>query len=637
MEYYETIFKHSKFEIQQNSLRNLEEFAFSENYEKDDVSRIISDTLEKIKGMKDYSKLDVFHHLMGIDFGEIKTLEYDGKEGSKIKKYYSTEETDKVAARIKELLDEKKALLDPSVSNNKIQGNKLNILERQLRLEKDSLASFEDITRLYEQKGGETIKTKSGKDITVAEQLDKYFASMLRYHKNFGESGGGRIYFPQIDVEGTLESGGKSFKFNERIDFSRMMIGDFDADYYQVFHDTDAFNKNAADHFGLYKAGGEYLVHKQLLGEGMAQLGKRLGVGEISIGQSVLDEYQKEKVIKEVGGLDVQVKIGMLGAIRAAEENSLRTGGKEYMSESMRSVSSLVAVAQEVLAIKGKSLPTAANVAEAFTNSLKESYKTGKGDAIFNFFQENVFKGTLLETEGKIKFSNIDFLNLDESLETTQKLKKSLMDIEIDTSVFRRHLDELASNVKKYGLDALGSDTRTGSALMSGDIASIQLLNRLMSASAEGGLFDSSGNFDQSQLERISRDISGGSKQVFFKAAQRNFGGLIAGVLGGSYLLGATNNVSSLQLSEENFSDIRASQNIGNKHVSQMFANKDHNGSISSLNNSGYDSTFYQRPINQGETMVIKNNRTRFYGEAATQSEAMGSAHRFASAGGKAL
>jgi len=461
MEYYETIFKDSKFQIQQNSfLRNLEQFAFSENYEKDDVSKTISDTLEKIKGMKNYSKLDVFHHLMGMDFGEIKTLKYDGKEESKIKKYYSTEETDKVAAKIKKLLDEKKALLDPSVSNNKIQGNKLNILERQLELNKNSLTSFEDIARLYEQRSDEIIQTKSGKDITVGEQLDKYFASMLRHHQNFGEVGGGRIYFPQIDVEGTLESGGKSFKFSERIDFSRMMIGDFDADYYQVFHDTDAFNKNAADHFGLYKAGGEYLIHKQLLGEGMAQLGKRLGVGEISIGQSVLDEYQKEKVIKEVGGLDVQVKIGMLGAIRAAEENSLRTGGKEYMSESMRSVSSLVAVAQEVLAIKGKSLPTAANVAEAFTSSLKESYKTGKGDAIFNFFQENVFKGTLLEKEGKIKFSNIDFLNLDESLETTKQLKSFLMDIEIDTSVFRRHLDELASNVKKYGLDALGSDNQ---------------------------------------------------------------------------------------------------------------------------------------------------------------------------------
>lgn len=633
------------------------------------ISTAIMQMLNKNKGNK-VQNIDLFQSLIGDNYGRgFLDLEYERynpetKASSTVTKtFYNNPLTRKIKEKlarinkhlelpvdaegkliyppnspeIQALLDEKAALLDPNNLNNKIEGDRLNILERQLKLNKGSLTSFEDIAKLYEQKSSETIKSKSGKNITVGEQLDKYFASMLRHHQNFGEVGGGRIYFPQIDVEGTLKSGDKSFKFSERIDFSRMMIGDFDADYYQVFHDTNTFNKNAADHFGLYKAGGEYLIHKQLLGEGMAQLGKRLGIGEISIGQSVLDEYQKEKIIKEVGGLDVQVKIGMLGAIRAAEENSLRTGGKEYMSESMRSVSSLVAVAQEVLAIKGKSLPTAANVAEAFNTSLKESYKTGKGDAIFNFFQENVFKGTLLETKDKIKFSDIDFVNLDESLKTTKELRRSLMDIEIDTSTFKRHLDEMAFNVKKYGLGALGSDTRSGSALMSGDIASIQLMNRLLSASAEGGLFNSSGNFDQNQLERISRDVSGGFNQIFTKTAPRNFAGLIAGVLGGSYLLGATSNVSSLQLSEENFSDIRASQNIGNKHVSQMFVNRDHNGSISSLSNSGYDSTFYQRPINQGETMVIKNNRTRFYGEAATQSEAMGSAHRFASAGGKAF
>ena len=507
-----------------------------------------------------------------------------------------------------------------------------------------SINSFEDVHKVLQSHGSTSVtyRTAEGdKTGTVSEVIDKMFMRMAARHKTSGEQGGGKLFFPQLDVKGTLTAGGKDFAFSERIDFSRIMVGDFDADYYQVFHSTarnansGKFMSNAAQHFGLYNSGAEYIFSKQLLGEGMKKLGERLGVSNMGLGETVIDEFTKEQIIKDVGGLDVQVKIGMLGMIKSMEESVAEGNTKQHASR-MRSSASLVAMAQEVLAIKGKSLPTAAGVADQFAESLKKSYSTGNADYLFDFFQQHIFKDTILESGEDIIVKDMQIQNLNPGMETKNLLESELKTTRVSMSTFREDLQAMVSSVKKYGYQSLGSDARSGKAFMSGDVASLKLFGRMLNASAEGGMFNFDGSVqDMDRLEKISNATDQILNMDFLRTPRgKGIGGLAAGVLAGSYILGASAGISSLEPSSDKFSDMRSKESIGSGHLSSMFQNRDHMSSKAALSGMGMDS--YQRPINTGETSVHVAKSARMYGEAPTYSQAMGSAQRFVSAGGQA-
>lgn len=507
-----------------------------------------------------------------------------------------------------------------------------------------SINSFEDVHKVLQSHGSTSVtyRTAEGdKTGTVSEVIDKMFMRMAARHKTSGEQGGGKLFFPQLDVKGTLTAGGKDFAFSERIDFSRIMVGDFDADYYQVFHSTarnansGKFMSNAAQHFGLYNSGAEYIFSKQLLGEGMKKLGERLGVSNMGLGETVIDEFTKEQIIKDVGGLDVQVKIGMLGMIKSMEESVAEGNTKQHASR-MRSSASLVAMAQEVLAIKGKSLPTAAGVADQFAESLKKSYSTGNADYLFDFFQQHIFKDTILESGEDIIVKDMQIQNLNPGMETKNLLESELKTTRVSMSTFREDLQAMVSSVKKYGYQSLGSDARSGKAFMSGDVASLKLFGRMLNASAEGGMFNFDGSVqDMDRLEKISNATDQILNMDFLRTPRgKGIGGLAAGVLAGSYILGASAGISSLEPSSDKFSDMRSKESIGSGHLSSMFQNRDHMSSKAALSGMGMDS--YQRPINTGETSVHIAKSARMYGEAPTYSQAMGSAQRFVSAGGQA-
>ena len=513
------------------------------------------------------------------------------------------------------------------------------------------ITSLEQIKNLSETRGSENITYGIGtkeapaqRTETVSEAIDRLLLRGLSRHVSEGYVGGGIVYFPEIQIETYFEKNGKrildtaskEMKYSGRMDFSRFSIGDFDADIYQTYHDTtriltNRFAQNAESFHGLYSTGAEFLINMKELGRGMDEYGKRLGAGSLTRKQFQLDQYEKERILKSVGGLDVQIKVGMLGLAQA----SMEAEGDDAIREQFRRVragASLIAVAQESLVIKAKQLNIAADVGTEFLSAVKKSYSAGTGDAIYDFFDKNIFPGTIYQTEDDITLSDIRFLNIPEG-EASKSLETSLKSIRLNKKELKPVFDLMASTVKKFGYHNLGSDTRLYRALEGGDAFSFKQMLSLLNATMEGG-FTGEVNIDRvEEIMSAQRNIRETIGSNFSAAARKGGGYLAAAALGVGYIAGVKTSPEVLD-SANKFSDMRAKQSIGGRHLYNMTTREHGNVSPSRFQEP---LNMYDRPINMGETMVTKNSSMRMYGEAPTYSDAMMSARKVVGAGGNAF
>lgn len=482
---------------------------------------------------------------------------------------------------------------------------------------------------------------------TVNEAIDRLLLRGLSKHLSQGDVGGGIVYFPQIDVKADLlkegkkmyDAKGKLLQYESRMDFSRFSIGDFDADIYQIYHDTtnvmrERFKNNAESFHGLYRTGAEFLINMKELGRGMDVYGERMGASSLNIMDFRLDQYEKERILKSVGGLDVQIKVGMLGLAQAAVDEG-GAGGEDAMRtyfNRLRAGASLVAVAQESLIIKAKHLQVAADVGVEFLSALKTSYSSGSGEAIFNFFDQNILKGTAYETGGNVTLGNIEFLNIPEG-EASSSLRESLKNVQLNRDSLRETFDVMARTVKERGLHNLGSNSRLHKALEKGDAFSMRQVMSLLASSMEGGF---SGNIEIDRIEEImsaERNIRDKVAMNMEAMSKKGGGYLAAAAIGASYLAGVRMAPEALD-AESKFSDMKARESIGGRHLYNM--NHREHGNVAPSRFEEPMNT-YDRPINLGETMVTKNSSMRMYGEAPTYSDAMMSARKVVGAGGNAF
>jgi hypothetical protein len=488
------------------------------------------------------------------------------------------------------------------------------------------------------------MKESGGLTEDQSKAYNRIYKRMLEAHTQRGDFGGGMIRFPQIELSMKIKDTvtGKTTDYSGRMDFARFGIGDFDADPYQVFFDVDKTLRKKMQGQGIdakkmYTYGAEFLTNMSLLGEGIQQLGKRMGASEITVAQSIVDEYQKEQIVKGIGGLDVQVKAGMLGLAQAAADDA--SGDYAAQFRRIQSGAALISVAQEVLGIKGKKLPIAANISREYLGALKTSYETGSGDALKSFFKEKIFKGTILENaQGNLKIdtSSIEFHNLGEG-SATKRMREALGDVNLNVQEIFDSFDIMAKNVKKYGLNKFTSNASLGRMLEGSSRANAQQLFQLLSRgmSMEGGLITG----DMNEMGDIFGRIDA-AKQSLAQSVSRSkgFAGILAGSLLTSYAIGANTPVGSLEPGGK-FSDsaskeaMKAGQSLSNRALQQSF-NREH-GNVNPGRVNGLDN-FYERPINNGVSTVSLNRSIRMYGEAPSLSAAQTMGKHFISAGGQA-
>ena len=530
-------------------------------------------------------------------------------------------------ARQGELLKDKKAF-------SVLQNLEAHLGEGRIESFEELLESTKGrhLEELMVNRGGEDVKS------TVGDEIDRMFLGMLRQHSRYGEHGGGLVRFPEINIEATMSNAtGESLRYEGRMDMSRFMIGDFDADIYQIYHDTNRalgkrFQQKNASFHGFYQAGAEYLFNMKLLGEGMEKFGERLGVSGMTFSESLLDEYSKEKILKDVGGIDVQVKTGMLSIIQGAHEAAARGEDPADLYRRVRAGASLVAVAQEVLVIKAKKLDIAAGVADEFLHVMRNSFSSGSGEELFDFFQRNIFRDTIQESGKEISVSDIRFTDLPEGM-ATQEIRSALEQVKLGTGNLREVFNDMARIGKDLNVLALGSDKRLADVLHSSDVFTLRQFNQLLAVGLEGGFMGADGNWDADKIHSGLRNVEREVSNAFKMSAQgKGVGALALGAVAASYLIGAGSSVNTLS-PENKFSDMKSKSLERSAIQNNDHSNVNHQG----LSRMGDSSGFHMRPINIGNSYVTTSNAAKMYGEAPSYSSAMGAARNFTSVGGQAF
>ena len=147
----------------------------------------------------------------------------------------------------------------------------------------------------------------------------------------------------------------------------------------------------------------------------------------------------------------------------------------------------------------------------------------------------------------------------------------------------------------------------------------------------EGGVVGG-GSEAMSELERIMLNAESSIGKMKSSFAQRAGAMGIAGGLIASGAIGTM--MSPGELNPEGvFSDMRVRENMSMRNLQENMGRE--HGNVSPQRVGGPQDNFHERPILSGETSVISNTSTRFYGEAASMGAGVSMARQFASVGGQ--
>lgn len=452
--------------------------------------------------------------------------------------------------------------------------------------------------------------------------------------------GGGTVSFFDVKIKKAEligQDGSVVGSYSGRADINRAGIGDFDGDIYQIFFRTDeksVRNKRVGVEppKQMFNQSMSMGIMMDQLSAGMKNLGKRMGASDMDLIASQISEKEKERILKGVGGVDIEVKTLMMGMAQAASDS----GDKAEYFKSMKGGMALLASMQEILVIQAKKLPMASNVPEAFTAAMRSGFKTGSGEKLKKFLSENILSGTELMQHRKLKVGNIEFGNIDGNSTGGAKFKAGIGGTLLDIDEIFATIDRGFAAVKSYGLNKMPSTSRLSKELHSGRVADLRMLSNLLSSSMtmEGGVMGGA-NIDESmsEINRIMSGVELGAGEIRSTFAQK------AGALGVAAGLVASGAIGSMmsggEINPEGvFSDMRVRENMSMRSMQENMGRE--HGNVSPQSIGGPGDNFYERPILSGETSVISNVSTRFYGEAPSVSNGTSMARQFVSAGGQA-
>jgi hypothetical protein len=295
----------------------------------------------------------------------------------------------------------------------------------------------------------------------------------------------------------------------------------------------------------------------------------------------------------------------------------------------------LLASMQEQLVIQAKKLPIASNVPEELTKLIRRSHKTGSAKDLNAFLERTIFRGTELASEREIRLSNIQFANIDAATTGGKKISEEFKDVRINLDEIFQTIDQAARTVKDLGIDKMPSDSRLTKSLMSGRVADLKMLSNLLSAgmTMEGGFIGGNQEDAISEINRIMNNVESVTSKAGSSFAQRAGALGIAGGLIASGAIGSMMSTGEINPSG-NFSDMRVRENMSMRNLQQNMGRE--HGNVPPSTVGGPRDNFYERPINSGETSVVSNVSTRFYGEAGSMSSAVSMGRQFASVGGQA-
>ena len=468
-------------------------------------------------------------------------------------------------------------------------------------------------------------------------KVDRLLKNMANRFLDTGPQGGGAISFFDIRVASAdmMDSDGNQIPgakpFSGRIDMNKAGVGDFDGDIVQVFYRLNQQAVTAGTREGVITQGLEMSMMARELRTGMSVLGGRMGSAEMTISEHAVSEFEKEKILKGMGPVDIEMKTAMMGLAQAASESA---EPKEAYKRSMVAGMALLTQMEEILVIQSKKLPQATDIPQALISSLRTSFEEGNATSLKNFLETNILKGTDLLKHRQVSLGNIEFENIPDGATATE-LKEIYGKAKLNLDEIFATLDEAMATVKKHGLHLTTSDFRGAQAFESYQTRTLSQLSKLISASItmEGGFVGGNRSEALSEVGRILdniEEITARSKVSF--ASRAGAIGVTAGLVG-SYAIGSMMGTGEINPSG-NFSDMRVQRTLSTRNLQENMRRE--HGNVSPHSVGGPGGNFHERPIFSGETTVRSNVSTRFYGEAASMSSGVSMARQFVSAGGQA-
>lgn len=491
----------------------------------------------------------------------------------------------------------------------------LNLKDKNLRFEvfkrlKSQKISTEDLYKLSKVKGME-------------KAVDQFLPGFMKSVVGVGV-GAGELLVPQLNATVNVESKGKGIQgLSTRMDYFKFAIGDFDGDIMSLFLDMKKQTRQAGqiNMINQYKYGAKFTVLNELIGEGMKALGKRLGSGKLDIEKHMFHEAAKEEILKNVGGLDTQVKTGILGAAMNFSSMSPEAKGNVY---------AFMATAQEVLNIKAKKLPIASTIADFFATSLSEAYRTGDTGDVETMLR-SLFKESALREGVEIK--GVNFSDVHGTSPLFDEISKASSGQGVSVEDIITGMKEMVRSVRKYNLEALKSDNTASRLMSSRQVDNATLFRSLLQ---DGDLLETAylrgGAEEVDQVFRTiqkSLDVSPG------RITQGKAGAAVAALIGGSYLVSSFSTPGSFT-PENAFSDYRVKDRMQSQNTLQAIQRGDSNIAPSSIMPQPHKEIL-GRQINTGQYYSPDQSAVNVMGKVPSLEQAYGVSSIVSRSGGRGL
>ena len=468
--------------------------------------------------------------------------------------------------------------------------------------------------------------------------------------ENYGKTmgvGGGALIFPTFESEIKL-SGGKTL--NTRLDFSYSMIGDFDADIYQMFHETKDISSKAlvgksgeAIRQRLVEASVKFSVIRNLIDQAYNTLGKSLGADNMALAAFKADQAKKEVILKNVGGVDVQFKSMLLGLV----ENSLQATpeGKQtiaYAAQAIEYIGDAALAAgstQDIGVIKAKKLPFAVEIGEILGNAMRRGLETENTDDFVTAFKQLILNNSPELSRG-VTIENLQLKGATEGVNNFYK--GSVEGMRIEGEKILQAMVEGLKTSSRQKLYVMGAERKIDKMLQqSGGQLKGSFENFIMNRNAlELGLLGEGGNFKESttalekvetMLDNVINSASRTKSGVISGLSGKGMAGLIGAGLVSSYALGASYSTSALS-GPDKFSDMKVKEQISQRAI---YNNMNYQHKDIPTQNMRPQENFYQRPITGNEMYVNKPSSIAIRGNASNIGDAQKVLQQVSSMGGR--
>lgn len=526
-----------------------------------------------------------------------------------------------------------------------LSGNDLDSVNAILQQEMQANRSSTDLVDA--QRSLRKIRsTMQDQNKVVKGLFNRAFQSVIdTYHIKHGV-GGGKVVLPTFEAEISIK--GRDKPMISRLDLGYSLIGDFDADTYQFFHETQSISQKAMSSEQeaiidrITKASGRFGIIRNLINESFSGLADKMNSGEMSVARFTADQARKEIILKNVGGVDTQFKTVLLGmvenSLELADADKIRNREAAFAAEQIFDALSASANTQESGVIKSKKLKFATEIGQELAISIRSATTSGNTEEFEELFRNLIINNSQGLREG-VEIDDIKLIGgYGDELQSVYR--RSLKGGRISGEDI---LSGMVAGIKKayhLGLGAVQSDSHLAKLMKSkgrmkgmfdATLAQLQAMEFGLLGVEEGRANTSRLDAIEEALDKAIATTSNAKAVIRRGLTGKGMAGIIGGGLVASYALGANYSTQALS-GPDKFSDMKVRSEISSRALYNNFNRQHRDPSAAVL---AAPTNLYERPIIENQMYVNKPSAISMSGEVRSMGDAQKVLQSIRSMGGR--